>query len=236
MSLFRATASFGEMPEVLQVGAFSAASLGDARPVGWDPLTFSKIPAHTMYAVVEDDRTHVVHAVAKVSAGGLIARRTIDLREYPIVEWRWKVGNLLAKGDVTKKSGDDYPARLYITFEYDAARASFVDAAKFKLAKTLFGADVPFRALNYIWDTRAAVGRIVPSAYTDWSMMVVVESGAEHVGQWRTASRNVAEDFRRAFGEEPPLVSGVAIMTDTDNTGESAEAWYGDIVFRRQPR
>jgi hypothetical protein len=63
--------------------------------------------------------------------------------------------------------------------------------------------------------------------------MVVVESGPERLQQWVRVERNIVEDYRKAFGEEPPTISGVAIMTDTDNTGESVTAYYGDIRFRR---
>jgi hypothetical protein len=64
--------------------------------------------------------------------------------------------------------------------------------------------------------------------------MIVVESGLDRVGQWIEEQRNVYEDYKQAFGEEPPLVNGVAIMTDTDNTGEEATAFYGDIGFKRE--
>jgi len=54
------------------------------------------------------------------------------------------------------------------------------------------------------------------------------------VGDWVAEERNVYDDYRRAFGKEPPRVSGVAIMTDTDNTKERATAYYGDLVFARE--
>ena len=63
--------------------------------------------------------------------------------------------------------------------------------------------------------------------------MFVVESGAEKLNQWVSEKRNVYEDYKKAFGQEPPMISGVAIMTDTDNTGESATAYYGDILFKK---
>ena len=65
--------------------------------------------------------------------------------------------------------------------------------------------------------------------------MIEVESGSSKLNTWITEDRNVYEDYRRAFGEEPPMISGVAIMTDTDNTNESAEAYYGDIAFKKRP-
>ncbi len=63
--------------------------------------------------------------------------------------------------------------------------------------------------------------------------MIVVESGDSRLDRWVSVERNIYKDYLQAFGEEPPMISGVAIMTDTDNTGESATAYYGDIVFKR---
>ena len=63
--------------------------------------------------------------------------------------------------------------------------------------------------------------------------MIVADSGSGRLGAWQDEARNVYEDYRRAFGEEPPLIKSIAIMTDTDNTGEHAHALYGDIVFMR---
>ncbi len=66
--------------------------------------------------------------------------------------------------------------------------------------------------------------------------MIVVESGGVKFDRWVNEERNIYEDYIKAFGEEPPLISGVAIMTDTDNTGESATAYYGDIQFAKPTR
>ena len=65
--------------------------------------------------------------------------------------------------------------------------------------------------------------------------MVVAVSGAAEVGKWMTLSRNVVEDFKSAFGEEPGLMTDVGILTDTDNTGATVEAWYGDIRLLASP-
>ena len=87
--------------------------------------------------------------------------------------------------------------------------------------------------LTYIWETKTPVGTIVENAYTDFAQMIVVESGPQKVGTWVVEERNIYKDYKRAFGEEPPMINGVAIMTDTDNTKERATAYYGDIVFQR---
>ena len=89
------------------------------------------------------------------------------------------------------------------------------------------------RAINYIWATNAETGTIAPNAYSNWVYMVVTESGEERTGEWITHSQNIFEDYKTAFGEDPPRINGIAIMTDTDNTKSNAIAFYGDIVFRK---
>jgi CO dehydrogenase/acetyl-CoA synthase gamma subunit (corrinoid Fe-S protein) len=217
---------------VLEVGKFSASQVGQAIPDGWKPLTFKKIPKHTSYEVVKDEDVTVVKAVSEASASGLIKQVVIDPKEFPIVRWRWKIDNVLQRSDVALKEGDDFPARLYITFEYEPDKVSFGKKLKFKVGQALFG-DIPIAALNYIWETKTPVGTIVENAYTDFAKMVIVESGTQKVGMWIDEERNVYEDYKQAFREEPPMINGVAIMSDTDNTKEQATAYYGDIVFQR---
>ncbi|TAL12397.1 MAG: DUF3047 domain-containing protein [Nitrospirae bacterium] len=228
-------AGHADSPAVLEVGKFSAASEGHALPDGWKPLTFKKIDKQTVYSVVKDGETTAVKAVSEASASGLTRAIKIDLKEYPILQWRWKVANVLKKGDVTRKEGDDYPARIYITFEYDPKKAGFFEKAKYEAVKAWYGRYPPSGAINYIWESTAPKGTVAPNPFTGQVQMIVVESGAAGLNQWVSEERNVYEDYKKAFGEEPPMISGVAIMTDTDNTGEAATAYYGDIVFRKAP-
>ncbi len=219
--------------DIIEVGKFSAATVGQGLPDGWKPLAFKKIEKHTNYTLVKDDNTVVVKAVAEASASGLTREIKINPKEYPIVQWRWKIMNILKKGDVHKKEGDDYPARIYITFEYEPSKLGFFKKAEYQIGRLLYGENLPIAAINYIWESKAPVGTMVPNPFTDRVMMFVVESGSAKLDQWINEERNVYEDYKKAFGEEPPMISGVAIMTDTDNTGESATAYYGDILFKK---
>jgi Protein of unknown function (DUF3047) len=218
----------------VDVARFSAAEPGAPVPDGWKPLTFKKIPKLTKYELVREDQQVVVKAVSDSSASGLTKEVRIDPKEFPIVQWRWKVENLLKHSDATRKDGDDYPARLYITFEYDPAKVGFNKKIKFNAGRLLFG-DIPIGAINYVWETKAPVGAILDNAYTDFVKMIVVESGPQKVGIWAEESRNIYEDYKKAFGEEPPMINGVAIMSDTDNTKERVTAYYGDITFLKRP-
>lgn len=219
------------LADPLVVGGFSALSAGDPLPEGWEPMTFDDIESHTRYTVVEDEGAGAIRADSRASAAGLIRKISIDPAAYPVIQWRWKAANVLEAGDVRKKSGDDYPARIYITFAYDSDRVGFFKKAKYEAVRLAYGEYPPLGAISYIWASHAPVGTSVPNPYTDQVRMIVIRSGPKHLGTWVTERRNVFEDYRRAFGEDPPKISGVAIMTDTDNTGESATAYYGDIVF-----
>lgn len=221
--------------QALEVGNFSSAQVGATFPQGWKPLRFEKIPEHTQYELVKDEGRVVVKATSRQSSSGLTREVTINPQDYPVVEWRWKVENVLKNGDVTSKAGDDYPARLYITFAYDSTKVGFFEKLKFETIKLVYGQYPPIGAINYIWESVSPVGTMVPNPYTDRVYMIVVESGEAQLNQWVTEERNIVEDYRKAFGEDPPTISGVAIMTDTDNTKESAIAYFGDIVFKQSP-
>ena len=233
LSLTHSTAVNAENPDQLVVGNFSLATPGGPFPQGWKPLIFEKIPEHTQYDLVKDEQQVVVKAISRQSSSGLTREISIDPKKYPVIAWRWKVENILQKGDVAQKSGDDYPARLYITFQYDSSQVGFFEKAKFETIKLIYGQYPPIGAINYIWESKSPVGTMVPNPYTDRVYMFVTQSGSAKLNQWVTEERNIYEDYKKAFGEDPPNISGVAIMTDTDNTKESAVAYYGDIVFKK---
>jgi hypothetical protein len=218
----------------IDVGAFSTAPPGAALPTGWQPLTFPRIERHTVYRLVEDEGRVVVRAEARASASGLIRRLEVDVKAYPMLAWRWKIAGVIENADPTRKEGDDYPARVYVAFKYDPDRVSLLDRAKYALIRLFYGEYPPHAGIAYVWDARRPAGTMLPNAYTERVRMIVVRSGAADAGRWVEEERNLYDDYRRAFAEEPPPIAGVAIMTDADDTGESATAWYGDIVLGRR--
>ncbi len=181
------------------------------RPV-WQVKAFK---GRTAYRVVGDATGNVLKAKSYGAASALILEKKIDLKEFPVLSWRWKVENTLVKGDASKKAGDDYPARIYVVFPH------------WFFPKT--------RSINYIWANKLPQGTMVPNPFTANAVMIAVETGDDHVGTWMLESRNVQADYRAIFGEAPPLVGAIAIMTDTDNTGGAAVAWYDDVRFKGSP-
>ncbi len=178
---------------------------------GWKRKDFK---GKTDYTVVQTGEGHVLKAESSDSATGLIYEIEFDSKEYPIITWRWKVKNINSKGDALKQEGDDYPARIYVIFPH-----------WFKPMT---------RSINYIWANKLPKGEFVPNPFYSKAIMIAVQSGEENTGKWITERRNVYEDFRMIFGKEPPEAGGIAIMTDTDNTGESAVAYYDDIILRKE--
>jgi hypothetical protein len=213
-----------------EVPAFSRMTPGGA-VTGWQTLKPASNANDTRYSLVPDVGKVVLKAEAESSMSGLIHPVRVDIRRYPLLRWRWKVSAPLKTADMTQKSGDDYAARIYVMFDYPAEKLSFGTRAKLRLAEALYGQRIPTAALNYIWDNRQPVDTIQPNTYTDRARMIVVRSGAAQAGQWITETRDLAADFRAAFGEDPPDIVAVALASDTDNTGEGVTAWYGDIEF-----
>ena len=211
--------------------AFSAARPGDAPPAGWTPLAASNTTPRTRYTLVDDGGVTVVRAESKAAASGLSRPLQVNPLEFPWLRWRWKIDNLIASADLRTKAGDDFPARLYVMFDYPLEKLSFIERSKLRLARALFDPDLPAATLCYVWDGTAAVETIAPSAYSDRVRLIVVASGAARVGRWVDVERNVAADFRAAFGEDAPPVRAIAIATDTDNTGAFATTNFGDIYF-----
>ncbi|MFP3984213.1 MAG: DUF3047 domain-containing protein [Desulfurivibrionaceae bacterium] len=217
---------------LITVGDFSNLQDSKSLPENWEPLHFEDIERHTDYKPVRTENGHVIRAESQNSSSGLIRKVRIDPVKYPIVEWNWKISNVYEKGDARKKAGDDYPARLYITFAYEPDKMGFFQKLKFKTVKIIYGEYPPTSTLNYIWANQVETGSILANPYTDKVKMIAVESGSNKANQWIRERRNILEDYREIYGEDPPEITGVAIMTDSDNTGEEATAWYGDIIFK----
>jgi len=68
--------------------------------------------------------------------------------------------------------------------------------------------------------------------YIDRIQMIVVERGEAQLGQWVHYRRDILKDYRRAFNEEPGDIVAVGVLTDGDNTQQTAHALYGDISFK----
>lgn len=205
----------------------------DKLPEGWRRWTLSKLKKPTSYKLVDYNGRTVVKANAQASASGLVHKLDIDPRDYPVLAWQWKTTALIKTADNRTKHLEDSPLRVVITFDGDKANWTLAERLFADNVKLLTRQDLPYATLMYIWENHAPRDAVLPNPHTSRIKMIVAESGAARVGEWQSLARNVYEDYRRAFGEAPGRITSVAIMTDTDNTGESVLAYYGDIAFKR---
>ncbi|MCC6535669.1 MAG: DUF3047 domain-containing protein [Burkholderiales bacterium] len=213
------------------VAAFSLASPNGALPGGWRPWRLSKLKKLTSYELVDYNGSVVVKAMSAASASGLMHPLDIDPRELPILQWRWKVPQLIPGANNKRRNAEDAPVRVVISFAGDIASLPPEDRMFFDRIRALTGHEMPYATLMYIWENRAPRGSVIPNPHSERVQMIVAETGETLTGTWKLESQNVYDDYKRAFGAEPGRIKAIAIMTDTDNTGASVEAYYGDIAF-----
>ncbi len=219
---FTALPSFGQEKRVFIREDFN--SLDD-----WKPLYFPKIKRHSIYTVVKEQNGSYLKAESNASASGIIYRKEFNVYDYPKIKWRWKISNAYKKADPEKKAGDDYPIRIYVIFKYDPETASFFQRIRYGLAKIIYGEYPPQSSLNYVWANSTYPEKIITNPYASEAKMISMEAGGEKAGQWITEEADILEDYKKAFGVQPPAIADIAIMNDSDNTGESSVS-YVDYI------
>lgn len=216
-------------PHSLVAGTFLSIS-GDGTPVGWRR---TDIKGRSEFAVIEDEQMRVLRVLSSGAASGLFREVMADPKEFPIVRWSWKVSAVVTTANELQKQRDDAAARVFALFKDPLPGASAFSRFKHKLAAAT-GAVSPGVALCYIWSNQLDRDEAARSAYSEWVGVIAAEQGPTKAGKWITVERNLVEDFRRLFGTDPKQIVGIALMTDTDNTGESITAFYSDIVFHKR--
>ena len=231
-ALLAACASAPEVPPggiPSRLARFSAAKPGETLPPEWRNWVMSRFGSLSRYQLVEDGGTTVLKGVAqKDSASGLLHHIDLDPRQQPIVSWRWKVMDLAP----SEAYPDDSPVRIMVSFEGDYDKLPFSDRIFYDQFRLFTGQQLPYAGVMYVWGSKTPPGGVAPNKYTSRIKMIAVESGREKLGQWLEESRNVEEDYRRLFGEEPGRVVSVGLMTEADGSDRALEAYYGDIAFR----
>lgn len=221
--------------DLVEVATFSRAADGEEPARYWLPYIVTPSKPRTRYRMVRVDGGVALEARADHSASGLYRPIRIDLRQHPLIEWRWKAANLVPGADNRLAHAEDSPVRLILAFHGDPGKLDFFERGKMRLAKALSGQDLPYATLMYVWSNEHPAETVIHNPHLSRIRMIVVETGDGRVGDWASYRRDVEADYRRAFGEDPAEVLAVGLMTDTDNTRSHARAWYGDITFRRRP-
>ena len=175
-----------------------------------------------------------MRAQADASASGLQFDLTVDVKEFPWLSWHWKVPELIGGANNSVHQVEDSPARVIVTFEGGRDKLPDAEQINYDLAKAMTGNELPYATIMYIWENQLPEGALIEHHFSTRVKMIVAGSGRKDLGRWHEERVNVLEDFRRAFGEEPPRVRAVGIMSDSDNTGGHAVAYFGDIRFRKK--
>jgi hypothetical protein len=179
-------------------------------PAGW---TAKEFEGHASVELVRDEARLALRLRSEHSSFALYRDVVVDLNEFPILSWSWKVVRMPDRGDVRDRAVDDQAAQVYVIFP--------------RWPAPLRNSDV----VGYVWDSRAPVGTQITSTKAGNVKIIVVESGRGQADTWRVEQRDVAKDYAGLFGRPAPRVGQVALMIDTNDTGGAAEALIGDLIF-----
>jgi hypothetical protein len=182
-------------------------------PEGWKGQSWGS-PKYD-FRVETADGHKVLHLKSDGDSSAIVKEVKVDVAAWPIIEWTWRVVKLPAGGDARKSATDDEAAQVYVVFPR-------------------FPSAVRSRVIAYIWDTTAPVGSVFKSEKTGTVTYVVVRSGPADLNKWLTERRNVLEDYKKIYGENPSEEVGViSVLIDSNDTRSSAEAFVGAILFRK---
>jgi len=181
-----------------------------------DPWREISVSGHTRYQLADLEGRQCLKAQSYGSASILLYRLDVDPDAHPWLSWAWRVDRLIAEEALERKDGSDAAARVYVYFKTK-------------------GLPWQKRNIDYVWSGSLPVGTLLESAYSPVSKIIVVESGAASLGQWRQAERNLEEDYRRCFGQEAPDVVAIGLMSDADNTRGETLAYFDDLRLTRRP-
>lgn len=213
----------------VNVGRFDTTVPAISAP--WQLIRLEKHVPPTQYRSLRWDGVAAIEARAQASMALLARPVEVDLAATPVLCWRWRVDHVLNGADMSKRSGDDYAARIYLAFSLPPEVLSFGAKASLALARAVYGSVVPDAAINYVWDNRHSVGTRMPNAYTDRAQMIVRRSGNQFAGAWVDERVNVAEDVAQLFGTQRAHLKVLALAADADNTGESTRSGFADLHF-----
>ena len=166
----------------------------------------------TTYQLSKQAGKQVLSAQSKQSCSGLFKKIKVDLTKTPFIHWSWRIDQRLKNLNEKTKQGDDYAARIFVTNT----------DSMFSLNK---------KALNYVWSSQQPKNSAWHNAYVPRAKMIAIRDKTDSTKQWFHEKRNVYKDFKAQFGEHVKYIKSIAIMTDTDDSKQSASSYYGNIYF-----
>jgi len=224
-ALIAVSASAQQPPEI---PLFSKMTPG-APPQGWKPFSLASTKKNTDYTLVSEDGVVALRAMAHGSASAMEFKTQFDPHKFPMLSFRWKVAQGIPEANNADVNKEDSPLRVMIGFDGDTSKLGFKDKFASSLAQTASGQPLPYATLMYIWGNKVAPHSLTVSGRTSRIRMLALNVDDKGIGKWQSFTRNLVEDYKRVFAEEPGNVISIQLLTDTDNTGDDALAFYGDI-------
>ena len=178
----------------------------------FETLKVKKIKGETTWSLGSNEKGNFIKAEAEGKGSGLGKEVKIDLSKTPFINITWKVEKDLSGIVEDSKKGHDYAARVFVI-------------------KKTGSTPLSNRAINYVFSSNNNVGENWHSPYTKKSIDYVLSSTKDNLNTWVTVKANVKKDFMELHGINVSDISGVAIMTDTDNSKLKAISYYQDIYF-----
>jgi hypothetical protein len=221
-----AAASAQQAPEIPR---FSTMKAG-AAPRDWKPFSLSATKKKTEYVIATDDGVAVLHATAHGAASALVFPTDFDPKQFPTLSWRWKVVQGIPDAHNGETAREDAPVRVMISFDGDSSKLTVKDKIASSFAQTQSGQPLPYATIMYIWGNKIPINKVINSPRTARIRMISLNVDEQGLGTWHSFTRNLVDDYKMAFGEDPGKVTGVQVLSDTDNTGGDSDAFYGDIV------
>ncbi|HTS20504.1 MAG TPA: DUF3047 domain-containing protein [Casimicrobiaceae bacterium] len=212
-----------------EIPPFSSGQPGGPPPAGWRNVPLASFKNNTEYSLASDGGVVVLKAVAHNAASLLATRVEFDPHQFPILSWRWKVVQGIPTANTAEQAKEDAPVRILVAFDGDESKLSTKDRLAAKAAQSISGITLPYATLMYVWGSKVPLDSITPSSRSARIRMLALAVDEQGVGEWHSYRRNLVEDFKRVFGEDPVRVHSIEVLTDTDNTGADAQALYGDI-------
>ena len=223
-----------QLPAQEELPKFSAETARNGMPNGWNFYRIAPFKKNTVYRLENYQGKTVLSANSKTSASGLAVKLRPRQASNLLLQWEWKALNPIVNADNADGYADDAPLRILVAFDGNKSKLPLKEKMTFEMANLISGQEMPYATLMYIWSGKSPVDTIITNAHTSRIKMIVVDSGWDNLGQWHKHQRDLAADYKRAYGEAPGELIGIALLTDTDNTKSETRAFYGDIELIRK--
>ena len=166
----------------------------------------------TKYSLGMNENGSFLRAEAKGTASGLGKKVKIDLNKTPFINITWKIEKDLKGIDEKSKKGHDYAARVFVVKKTGLTPLSN-------------------KAVNYVFSSNNSINEFWRSPYTKSSIDYVLSTTKDNLNEWVTVKANVKEHFKKLHDLNVEELTGIAIMTDTDQTDIKAISYYQNIYF-----